>query len=120
MTVKMQKARILLVEHAESVAADTEKHLKGLGYAVCATVCSERQAVAEALETHAQIVLVGLAAEDGFDSIEVARQIGQIDLPVLFLTDGVESELLQRAGRQPSRLATWSGPSRERTVASDH
>ena len=97
MTVKMQKTRILLVEHAKSVAAHTEKHLKGLGYAVCATVCSERQAVAKALETDAQIVLVGLTAEDGFDSIEVARQIGQIDLPVLFLTDGVESELLQRA-----------------------
>ena len=93
----MRDLNVLLVERRESAAEQTEKRLKDLGYAVCATAFSESQAVARALETRPQVVLVGLAVEDGFDGIEVARQMRQLDIPVLLLTDGAESELLQRA-----------------------
>ena len=93
----MKNASMLVVEAAESVAQDTEECLRGLGYAVCAAVSSENEAVAMALETHPQVVLVALAVEDGFDGIEVARQIGNLDIPVLLLTDGAESETLERA-----------------------
>ena len=93
----MKKVSMLVVEHADSVADATGETLRGLGYAVCATVCSESQAVVKARETKPQIVLVGLVAEGGFDGVEVARQMLTLDIPVLFLTDGVESNLLQRS-----------------------
>ena len=87
---------MLLVENGELDAEGTGKCLVDLGYAVCA-VSSEHDAVAKALETHPQMVLVDLTDELGYDAIEVARQMRNLDLPVLFLTDGAQGELLQRA-----------------------
>ena len=88
---------MLLVEYPESAARQTEERLKRLGHEVHAAVSSEGEAVAEALGANPQMVLIGLAAENGFDAIAVARQMRQLEMPVLFLTDGAESELLQRA-----------------------
>ena len=92
----MANVSVLLVEPAEWEAEDTEQCLRGLGYTVCA-VSSEHEAVAKAFETPPQIVLVGLADDPDYDAIEVAKQMRNLDLPVLFLTDGVRCEPLQRA-----------------------
>lgn len=112
----MKDLNMLLVEHPESVAEQTEKRLKDLGYAVCATASSEGQAIARALETRPQVVLVGLAVEDGFDGIEVARQMRQLEIPVLLLTDGARVNPCSVRLRW-NRLATCSGLSRNGNCA---
>lgn len=92
----MATTRILLVEHHESAIVNVEHRLKQLGHTVCATASSESQAVEKAIETNPQIALVGLSL-DGFDCIQLAERIWHLGIPVLFLTDGAESDLLQRA-----------------------
>ena len=93
----MSEVRVLVVERRESDARLTEKRLKGLGYSVCGAASSDREAVAIAYEKRPQVALVGLAEEDDYDPIEVARQMRNLDMPVLFMTDGAQCELLERA-----------------------
>lgn len=93
----MENVSVLLVEAGKSDAEATLKCLTGLGYAVCAAVSSEQQAVEKAFDSHPRIALVDLAEKEGYDGIEIAMQMQRLDLPVLFLTNGVDGDLLRRA-----------------------
>ena len=92
----MTNAKILIVQNDNSAAAHLEGCLQGLGYAVCGPA-SGRQAIGKAAGTRPDLALIDLGLEGDIDGIEAARQIGSFDVPVIYLTDGTEANLLQRA-----------------------
>ncbi len=111
----MTDAKILIIQNEHSSARHLEKHLTGtafhshprteahaarhleecliaLGYTVCASVSSAQEAIEKAAEMHPDLALIDLELlGDG-----VAEQLSA-DIPVIFLTDGSEGDLLQRA-----------------------
>ena len=94
----MTDAKIMIVEDNISDAAHLEECLKNLGYTVCTVVSSGRQAIKKAADMHPDLALVNLCLEGEITGPEVAEQIGsQFDIPVLYLTDEAEGDLLQQA-----------------------
>ena len=94
----MTDAKIMIVEDNISDAAHLEECLKNLGYTVCAAVSSGRQVLEKAADTHPDLALVNLCLEGEITGPEVAEQIGsRFDIPVLYLTDEAEGDLLQQA-----------------------
>ncbi len=75
-------------------AIHLEEHLKSLGYTVCAAVSSAQEAIEKAAEMHPDLALIDLGLSGDADG--VAEQLSA-DIPVIFLTDGSEGDLLQRA-----------------------
>ena len=91
----MIDAKIMIVEDNVSDAAHLEKCLKNLGYTVCAAVSSGRQAIEKAVDTHPDLALINLCLKGEITGSEVAEQIGnRFDVPVLYLTDEAEGDLL--------------------------
>ena len=97
----MTNAKILIVGDA----AYLEEPLRGLGYAVCATVPSAPQAIEEAAGTEADLALVDLGSEGVADGLEAAERIGsRLGVPVLLLADGADETgqgLFERAWTVP-------------------
>ena len=94
----MTDAKILIVEDDESSAAHLEECLKNLGYAVCDAVSCGREAIEKAADMRPDLALVDLRLEGEVTGLETAAQIGsRFDVPVVYLTDEAEGDLLQRA-----------------------
>ena len=94
----MTDTKIMIVEDNASGATHLEECLKNLGYMVCATVSCGHQAIKKAADTHPDLALVNLRLKGEITGPEVAEQIGnRFDVPVLYLTDEAEGDLLQQA-----------------------
>ena len=94
----MTDAKILIVEDDESGAAHLEECLKNLGYAVCDAVSCGREAIEKAADMRPDLALVDLRLEGEVTGLEAAAQIGsRFDVPVVYLTDEAEDNLLLRA-----------------------
>ena len=92
----MTSTKILIVE--DDGAAHLEACLKNLGYTVCAAVSSGREAVEIAGDQRPDLALVDLGLGGEVTGPEVAERLGsRFDVPVVYLTDEVEGDLLQRA-----------------------
>ena len=92
----MTNAKILIVQDAHS-AATLKECLEDLGHTVCGAVSTKQQAIEKAHATLPDLALIDLGLGGGVQGIEVAEQMGsQFDLPVVYLTDDAESNLLQR------------------------
>ena len=94
----MTDAKILIVEDDEPSAAHLEECLENLGYIVCASVSCGHEAIEKAEHKRPDLALVDLGLEGEISGLETAEQIGsQFDVPVVYLTNGAEKDLLQRA-----------------------
>ena len=94
----MTNAKILIVEDDEASAAHLEECLENLGYTVCASVLGGREAIEKAADKHPDLALVDLDLEGEISGLDVAEQIGsKFDVPVVYLIDETEGDLLQRA-----------------------
>jgi PAS domain S-box-containing protein len=92
------KIRILVVEDELIIAKGIEKRLKVLGYAVTDTVPSGEEAVAQALETLPDLILMDINLQGGMDGVTAAEQIrSRVDIPIIFLTAYADSTTLARA-----------------------
>ena len=99
----MTDAKILIVEDDKPSAAHLEECLENLGYTVCASVSCGHEAIEKAADKHPDLALVDLGLEGKVTGLETAEQIGsRFDVPVLYLTDGAEDDLLQRAEKTNS------------------
>ncbi len=115
----MTDAKILIIQNEHSSAKHLEEHLTGtafhshprmkahsvthlkesliaLGYTVCASVSSAQEAIKKAAEMHPDLALIHLELLRDADGVEATEQLSA-DIPVIFLTDGSEGDLLQRA-----------------------
>ena len=93
----MTGTKILIVQHDESEAARLAEQLRDLGYAASA-VSSGPRAIEETAGRCPDAAVVDLRLAGELSGVEVAEQLGgQFDVPVIFLTDDTEEDLLQQA-----------------------
>jgi PAS domain S-box-containing protein len=94
----MEQVRILVVEDEVIVARTIANQLNQLGYMVAGKASSGEVAIAKALETKPQLVLMDIILKGNMDGIAAAACIReQLDIPVIFLTAYGDDETLQRA-----------------------
>ena len=92
----MTDATILIVQDDQSATDNLEERLIALGYTVCAAVSSEPEAMEKAAAMNPDLALIDLELEGEVNGVEVAEQLGT-QMPVIYLMDEVEEDLLQRA-----------------------
>jgi PAS domain S-box-containing protein len=94
----MVQVRVLVVEDEVIVARTIASQLKQLGYYVTGTASSAKVAIAKALETKPEIVLMDIILKGDMDGIAAASYIRQqLDVPVIFLTAYGDANTLERA-----------------------
>ncbi|WP_427159287.1 ATP-binding protein [Aliinostoc sp. HNIBRCY26] len=94
----MTTTRILVVEDEVIVARTITSHLSQLGYTVVGTASSGKVAIAKALETRPELVLMDIILKGEMDGIDAASYIREyLDIPVIFLTAYGDDHTLQRA-----------------------
>ncbi|QSJ20337.1 response regulator [Nostoc sp. UHCC 0702] len=94
----MYQVRILVVEDEVIVARTIASQLNQLGYIVTGTASSGKVAIAKALETKPELVLMDIILKGEMDGITTAAYIReQLDIPVIFLTAYGDQNTLQRA-----------------------
>ncbi len=94
----MDHVRILVVEDEVIVARTIANQLNQLGYMVTGKASSGAVAIALALETKPQLVLMDIILKGDMDGITAAARIReQLDIPVVFLTAYADDKTLQRA-----------------------
>lgn len=94
----MTQARIMIVEDENIVALDVKIRLERLGYAVPAIASSGEEAIAKALETRPDLVLMDIRLRGEMDGVEAAAQIRtRFEIPIVYLTAFADEETLRRA-----------------------
>jgi PAS domain S-box-containing protein len=89
---------ILIVEDEEVVAEHLRSSLVRLGYEVVDIAISGSEAVACALSTLPDLVLMDIQLDGPIDGIRATQEINkQIDCPVVYLTSCVDEQTLSRA-----------------------
>ena len=100
MTAKTNASPKIMIVREDGPAADRLKEtLQELEYAPCAAPCDSLRTIVDAAgESRPDLVLVDLGLEGEVDAVAVAEELGRLDLPVVYLTDGAGPGPLQRAG----------------------
>ncbi|BDI15632.1 histidine kinase [Nostoc cf. commune SO-36] len=94
----MGQVRILVVEDEVIVARTIASQLSQLGYIVTGTASSGKAAIAKALETQPELILMDIILKGEMDGITTASKIReQLDVPVIYLTAYGDEHTLERA-----------------------
>ncbi|MFP4893479.1 ATP-binding protein [Paraburkholderia sp. EG304] len=94
----MAPARILIVEDDRVVARDIAQQLTRCGHAVAGNCASGEEALAVAMQTPLDLVLMDVQLEGELDGIDTARRLREaLNLPVVFLTAYADEETVRRA-----------------------
>jgi two-component system cell cycle sensor histidine kinase/response regulator CckA len=93
-----EAARVLVVEDEAIVAMDISASLRALGYEVEGPASTGAEAVALALRTRPDLVLMDIMLRGGMDGVEAARRIREATgAPVVYLTAYADESTLRRA-----------------------
>lgn len=88
---------ILVVEDDHLVAFDIQRHLQRMGHQA-AVVHSGETAIASAIDTEPDLVLMDIKLNGPIDGIDAAQKIrSSIDLPIIYLTAYADNQTLDRA-----------------------
>lgn len=94
----MKKARIFIVEDEAAITVELKNRLQFLGYEVCGIAARVEDAIAQAPEMRPDLVLMDVRLAGNRDGVETAERLSErITAPVVYLTAGVDSALLERA-----------------------
>ena len=94
----MDKARILLVEDENLLAADLQERLESFGYDVPAVAAGGEEALARAATAQPDLVLMDIRLKGNMDGIETGRILRErFNLPVIYLTGASDATTLERA-----------------------
>ncbi len=94
----MPNHKIMIVEDEKIVAADIRASVEKMGYSVCATASSGKEAIDKAGLTKPDLILMDIMLKGTMDGIEAATQINELyKIPVVYLTAFAEEGVLQRA-----------------------
>lgn len=90
--------RILIVDDENVVVLDLKNRLAKLGYEVCATASSAREAIHHASSCRPDLVLMDIRLKGEVDGIQAAEEMrSTLGVPVVFLTAYADDNTLQRA-----------------------
>jgi len=94
----MPKARILIVEDERIIAVDLQGHLERIGYQVLDVLSSGAEAVAYAVASRPDLVLMDITLRGDMDGVAAAEEIRrQSEITVVYLTAHSDEATLQRA-----------------------
>jgi hypothetical protein len=94
----MPLIKILIVEDEAIIAEDIASKLKRMGYEVVNTVASGEEAIALAIETKPDLILMDIVLQGEIDGIEATQKIhDHLDIPVIYLTAYADQVTLERA-----------------------
>ena len=95
--IKMEGAKILVVEDEFIVARDIQSMLESLGYCSALAVSAE-EAVRKAGELRPDLILMDIVLKGHADGITAADRIRtELDIPVIYLTAYADETTLHRA-----------------------
>jgi len=90
--------RILIVEDERLVAQDLQRRLHRLGFTVCAIAASGPEAIAHAIQTQPDLILMDIVLHGPMDGIEAAAHIrAHAAIPIIYLTAHADDATRQRA-----------------------
>jgi PAS domain S-box-containing protein len=96
----VRPARILVLEDDRVVARDIQQQLQRIGHEVLGMAVRGEDAVALALQTQPDLVLMDIRLEGEIDGVEAANQIRErCQSPVVFLTAYSDDETVRRASQ---------------------
>ncbi len=92
------RPQIIVVEDERIVAKDIQDSLSRMGYEVPVVVASGEEAIQKAAKLQPDLVVMDIILDGEMDGIEAAEKIlGDLNIPVIFLTANSEDNTLQRA-----------------------
>lgn len=92
-----KKTKLMIVEDEFITSMDLNDKLEEMGYNVVAMAASGYQAVERAKKFIPDIVLMDIILQGDMDGIEAADKIGQLGIPVIFLTAHADKETVENA-----------------------
>ena len=94
----MEKIRVLVVEDESLVARDIENMVTSQGYEVCGVASTSEEALALAVETRPEIILMDVIIRGSLDGIAVAEKIWEsYRIPIIYVTAYADEHTLKRA-----------------------
>lgn len=93
----MAGKKILIVEDETIEALDIKNMLESFGYDVPSIELNGEEAVLTAEKIHPDLVLMDIILKGNVDGINAAKQIKDLNIPVIFLTAHSDNEAVERA-----------------------
>lgn len=94
----MLHKKILIVEDEVVIAMELEHRLEKLGYKVIGSVIDTESAIAAALESNPDLILMDINLNDSDDGIVTAAKINEfINIPIIFLSAYSDDLTIERA-----------------------
>jgi len=93
----MAGKKILIVEDETIEALDIKNMLESFGYEVPSTVLIGEEVVETALKIQPDLILMDIVLKGKMDGIHAAKQIKELNIPVIFLTAHSDDEAVERA-----------------------
>jgi CheY-like chemotaxis protein len=95
-----ETARILVVEDEAVIALDLKRRLEKLGYEVCGCADTGAEAIAIAVETEPNLILMDIIIEGSMDGVDAAAElVRHRDIPIVFLTAHTDAATIMRVKR---------------------
>ncbi len=92
-----ERPRILIVEDEIITAMDLAAELEEMGYLVVDTVGTGQEAIEKVEVFRPDLVLMDIVLSGELDGIEVAEQIHDLDIPVVYLSAYTDEKTVERA-----------------------
>jgi len=93
----MEEVKILIVEDESIESMDIKSTLESFGYIVPYVASSGHEAVEKALKILPDLILMDIALKGDIDGIEVANNIKDLNIPIIYLTANSEDSTIERA-----------------------
>ena len=94
----MAAPKVLIVDDDDVILSIEKWRLSNLGYDICGSAGSGKDALACAAKQRPDIVLMDITLKGEMDGIETAAQIKKnFNIPVIFVSSHTDGEILQRA-----------------------
>lgn len=93
----MAGKKILIVEDETVEALDIKKMLESFGYDVPSVELDGEEAVLTAQKIRPDLILMDIVLKGKVDGIKAAKQIKELNIPVIFLTAHSDNDALERA-----------------------
>ena len=96
-SLENNKTKLMIVEDEFITSMDLNDKLEEMGYNVVTMAASGYHAIERAKEFSPDVVLMDIVLQGDIDGIEAADQIGQLGIPVIFLSAHSDKETLESA-----------------------